>query len=148
MPVYASNDKAKFDYQILETIEAGILLAGHEVKAIKNGKASIKGAYVKILGGEAYLVGANVAPYQANNVPKDYDMQRSRKLLLKKSELNYLMGKSNEAGFTLVPVKLISKGNLVKLEIGVARGKKKYDKREAIKKRDVERDIKRLLSEK
>ena len=145
MPVYASNDKAKFDYTILETIEAGILLAGYEVKSIKTGKVSIKGSYVKILGGEAYLVGANVSVYQQNNVPKDYDMQRSRKLLLKKSELNYLVGKSNEAGFSLVPLKLVSKKNMIKLEIGIARGKKKYDKRETIKKRDTDRDIRRTI---
>ena len=139
MPIYATNPKAHFDYQIIETFEAGLSLAGQEVKSIKNGKVSLKGAYVKILNGEAWLLGAIVSPYQANNVPPDYDQQRNRKLLLKKSELQYLQTKSQEQGLTLVPIKVYSKKNLIKLEIGLARGKKKYDKREAIKKKEFER---------
>lgn len=143
MIVYAQNKRATFDFEILEKIEAGIELRGHEVKAIKAGKASIKGAYVKMLGGEAFLLGANVSPYQPKNVPKDYEPQRDRKLLLRKKELDYLMGKQKEKGLTLVPIKLYNKGGKVKLEIGVARGKKKYDKREAIKKRETERRLRR-----
>jgi len=139
MSIYATNPKAHFDYQIIETFEAGLSLAGQEVKSIKNGKVSLKGAYVKILNGEAWLLGAIVSPYQANNVPPDYDQQRNRKLLLKKSELQYLQTKSQEQGLTLVPIKVYSKKNLIKLEIGLARGKKKYDKREAIKKKEFER---------
>src|SRR3990167_5273880 len=139
MSTYATNPKAHFDYQILETFEAGLKLTGQEVKSIKNGKVSLKGAYVKILNGEAWLLGAIVSPYQANNVPPDYDQQRNRKLLLKKSELAYLQSKSQEQGLTLVPLKIYSKKNLIKLEIGLARGKKKYDKREAIKKKEFER---------
>ncbi len=149
MPEYAANPRARFDYEILETLEAGLVLAGHEVKAIKNGKVSIRGAYVRIIGNGGWLVGAVVSPYQPGNPPagglSDYDSQRSRKLLLKKSELKYLIGKSQERGLTLVPLRLYSKGNLVKLEIGVGRGKKKYDKREAIKKREFERKISRLV---
>ena len=145
MAIYAANPKAGFDYQILETFEAGLELAGHEVKSIKNGRVSIKGAYVKILNSEAWLMGAIVSPYQAGNVPADYDQQRSRRLLLKKSELQYLQTKSQEQGLTLVPLKIYSKNNLIKLEIGLARGKKKYDKRESIKKREFERKEKRGL---
>lgn len=137
--IFASNPKAGFDYNIIENFEAGLELAGQEVKSIKNGKVSIKGAYVKIINGEAWLLGAIVSPYQANNVPADYDQQRSRRLLLKKSEIKYLQGKTQEQGLTLVPLKIYSKNNLIKLEIGLARGKKKYDKREAIRKREFER---------
>ncbi len=142
---YATNDKARFDYEILETYEAGLVLIGQEVKAIRTGKASIKGTYVKILGNEAYLVGAHIAPYQPKNAPIDYDDQRSRKLLLEKKELKYLIGKTQEQGLTLVPLRLLDKHGLIKLEIGLARGKKKSDKREVIKKRDVERIIRRTL---
>lgn len=143
MKIYAINPKVGFDYEILEKLEAGLVLAGHEVKAVKNSKVSIKGAYVKILNREAWLVGAMISPYQLGNVPADYDGQRSRKLLVKKSELKYLIGKSQENGLTLVPIKLYDKHGLIKLEVAVARGKKKYDKRETIKKREVERKIRR-----
>jgi SsrA-binding protein len=133
-------------------MEAGLVLAGHEVKAIRNNKVSIHGAYVKIFGpstssgraSEAWLVGAIISPYQPGNVPVDYDSQRSRKLLLKKSELKYLIGKSQEKGLTLVPLKIFDAHGLIKLELGIARGKKKYDKRETIKKREEERKIRRL----
>ena len=145
MPTYATNPKAGFDYNIIETFEAGLELLGYEVKSIKNGKVSIKGAYVKILNGEAWLLGAIVSPYQASNVPPDYDQQRNRRLLLKKSELQYIQSKSQEQGLALVPVKIYSKKNLIKLEVGLARGKKKYDKRETIKKREFERKEKREL---
>mgnify|MGYP001612460962 FL=1 len=144
---YATNEKAHFDYRILEALEAGLVLAGHEVKSIKAGRCSIKGAYVKIMNGEAWLLGATVSPYQAGNVPPDYDQQRSRKLLLKKKELNYLMGKSQEKGLTLVPVKLYNKSGLVKLEVGVGQGKKKADKREKIIGREAQRKIERALKE-
>jgi len=141
---YASNDKARFDYEILEKLEAGLVLAGHEVKAVRNSKISIKGSYVKIFGDEAYLVGAIISPYQPGNAPADYDPQRSRKLLLKKSELKYLIGKSQERGLTLVPMKIFDAHGLIKLELGIGRGKKKYDKRETIKKREEERKIRRI----
>ncbi len=140
---FADNPKATFDYEILETVETGLVLLGHEVKAIRTGKASIKGSYVKILGGEAYLVGAQIAPYQTGNVGADYDPERSRKLLVKKSELEYLLGKSQERGLTLLPLRLYGQKGLVKLAVGIARGKKKYDKRESIKKREFERSLKR-----
>ena len=140
-----SNDKERFDYEILETLEAGVVLQGQEVKAIRTGKASIKGSYVKIFDNEAYLLGAQIAPYQPGNTPKDYDPQRTRKLLLKKSELKYLLGKSQERGLTLIPLKLYDHHGLIKLEIGVGKGKKKYDKREVTSKREVERTMRRAL---
>ena len=142
---YASNPKAGFDYEILETIEAGIILEGHEVKSIKTGKASIKGSYVKILDGIPYLIGAIIAPYQPANTPASYDPQRSRKLLLSKKEVSDLIGTSQASGTTLVPLKLYDKKGLIKLLVGIARGKKKYDKREIIKKKDVSRAKQRGL---
>lgn len=145
MEIYSSNEKARFDYEILDTLEAGVVLSGHEVKSIKKGSCSIKGAYVKILNKEAWLLGAIVSPYQAGNVPADYDSQRNRKLLLKKSQLKFLAEKSQEKGLTLVPIKLYNKNGLIKLEVGVCRGKKQRDKREKIIKRETQRDIERTL---
>ena len=132
---YANNPKAGFDYEILETIEAGIVLQGHEVKSIKTGKVSIKGSYVKILNEEAFLIGAVIPPYQPANTPKNYDPQRSRKLLLSRKEISKLIGNSQSSGLTLVPLKLYDKRGLIKLLVGIARGKKKYDKRETIHKK-------------
>ncbi|MBI4158055.1 MAG: SsrA-binding protein SmpB [Candidatus Yanofskybacteria bacterium] len=140
---YANNPKAHFDYEILETIEAGLVLEGHEVKSIKTGKASITGSYVKMVNGEPYLIGANISPYQPANMPADYDPQRSRKLLLSKKEISALTGTSQAHGLTLVPLKIYDKKGRLKLLIGIARGKKKYDKREAIKKKDVQRSKER-----
>lgn len=148
MPTYATNEKARFDYEILKTLEAGMVLTGQEVKSVRRGSASIRGAYVKMLGVEAWLLGATIPPYQAGNAPSDYDPQRSRKLLLKKSELKYLTGKSQERGLTLVPIKLYNKNGLIKLEIGIGRGKKKADKREKITKREVARKIERAIKSK
>lgn len=139
MAEFASNPKANFNYEILETIEAGLVLAGHEVKAIKTGKASIKGAYVKILNNEAFLIGATISPYQPINTPKDYDPQRSRKLLLSKKEISGLIGTAQAERTTLVPLKLYDKRGRIKLLVGIARGKKKHDKRETIKKKDIAR---------
>ena len=147
MAEYANNSKAGFDYEILETIEAGLVLKGHEVKSIKTGKASIKGSYVKIINEEPYLIGANISPYQPANTPKDYDPQRSRKLLLSKNEISALIGTSQAHGLTLIPLKIYGKKGRLKLLIGVARGKKKYDKREAIKKKDIARARQRGIEE-
>ncbi len=144
---YATNEKARFNYEILETLEAGVVLTGQEVKSVRRGSASIRGAYVKILGGEAWLLGATIPPYQTGNVPAGYDPQRSRKLLLKRAELKYLIGKSQERGLTLVPIKLYNKNGLIKLEIGMGRGKKKADKREKITKREVQRKIDRAIKQ-
>lgn len=148
MQIYATNEKARFDYEILETFEAGVVLTGQEVKSVKRGSVLIRGAYVKILGGEAWLLGATIPPYQIGNVLAGYDPQQSRKLLLKRSELKYLIGKSQERGLTLVPIKLYNKNGLIKLEIGIGLGKKKADKREKITKREVQRKIERAIKQK
>ena len=136
---YASNSKVGFDYEILETIEAGIVLEGHEVKAIKTGKASIKGSYVKIINEKAFLIGAAISPYQPANTPKNYDPQRSRKLLFSKKEIYDLVSTSQSKGTTLIPLKFYAKKGRIKLLVGIGRGKKKYDKRETIKKKDIAR---------
>ena len=139
------NKKVRFNYEVLEELEAGISLLGHEVKAIKAGKGSLLGAYVIVRGNEAFLVEADISPYQANNVPENYDQRRPRKLLLHKKELASLVGYEKEKGLTLIPLSLYNKGRKIKVAIGVVRGKKKHDKREAIKKRDTDRDIRRTL---
>ena len=144
---YANNPKAGFDYEILETLEAGIVLKGYEVKSVKTGKVSIKGSYVKILNGEPFLIGATISPYQVANITDDYDPQSSRKLLLSKKQISVLVGTSQTHGLTLVPLKLYEKKGRVKLLIGIARGKKKYDKRETIKKKDVARAKQRGFEE-
>jgi len=147
MAEYATNPKAGFDYEILETVEAGLSLEGQEVKSIKTGKASIKGAYVRIINNEAFLIGATIAPYQPANMLKEYDSQRSRKLLLSREEIDKFVSLSNSQGTTLVPLKLYDKKSRIKLLIGIAKGKKKYDKRETIKKKDVARAKQRGLTE-
>lgn len=139
MAEYANNPKVSFDYEILETIEAGLELKGHEVKSIKTGKISIKGSYVRIINNEAWLIGATISPYQIKNMPPDYNTQRSVRLLLTKKQISALIGTSQAHGLTLVPLKLYDKNNRIKLLIGIARGKKKYDKRESIKKKDIAR---------
>jgi SsrA-binding protein len=140
---YASNPKATHDYEILETMEAGLVLSGSEVKSIKTGKASIKGAYVKILRGAPYLVGAVIAPYQPGNMPEDYKDQADHKLLIKHSQLTSLIGLSKERGAALVPLKLYETRGLIKLQVGIARGKKSHDKRATIAKKDVARSKQR-----
>ena len=146
--VFAKNKRALFDYEILETFEAGIELRGWEVKAIKTGHISLKGAFVVIKNGEAWLLNANVPPYQPKNTPKDYHPSRTRRLLLTKRELKYLFGKTQEKGLTLVPLKVYNKKGKIKLEIGVAKGKRKPDKREAIKKRELKKEIEKMLKHK
>ncbi len=145
MKVFAENDKAYFNYEFLDKFEAGIALIGTEVKSIRQGKVSIKGSYVVINDGEAYLVGANIPPYQPKNAPPNYNPERSRKLLLEKKEIDSLIGKSKESGIALVPLKFYAKNDKIKLEFGIGKGKKKFDKREAIKKRDIKREIEREL---
>ncbi len=147
MADYATNPRARFDYEILETLEAGITLRGYEVKSIKTGRISIKGAYVRMIAGEPWLVGASMPPYQPGNVPPEYKEQADRKLLLSRSQIASLIGLAQSHGITLVPLRLYDKKGMIKLEIGVARGKKKYDKRESIKKKDTERARMRGMSE-
>ena len=147
MAVFAQNKKARFDYEILETFQAGIVLIGTEVKAIKTGHISIKGSYVVIKDNEFFLIGANIPPYQPKNAPKDYEPERLRKLLLTKSEIKHLVGKIKQKGLTLVPLKVYTVKGKVKITFGIGKGKKKYDKRETIKKRDFDREKSRALKE-
>lgn len=146
MNIYAQNKKAGFDYQVLEKYEAGLVLQGQEVKSIKTGHMHLSGSYVVIKNGQPELIGAKVPPYQPKNTPADYNPEQSRKLLLNKKEIDYLMGKVNERGFSLIPLKVYEQHGRIKLEFALAKGKKKFDKKEEIKKRDVNREINRFLS--
>jgi SsrA-binding protein len=134
------NKKARYNYELLESFEAGLKLLGTEVKAVKAGRISLEGAYVLVRGGEAFLVNAAIPAYQAKNAPSGFDERRVRKLLLTQKELSYLQGKSQEKGLTLLPIRVYTvRGNL-KVEVCLARTKKKWDKRDALKKRAIERD--------
>lgn len=143
MAVFIDNRKAHFNYEVLDTYEAGIELLGLEVKSIKEGRATLAGAFGAVRGGEVYLLGMQIPPYQVANTPKDYDQTRTRKLLLGKKEIKKLTEIDNKKGLTIIPLSLYSKGRLIKLELGVVRGKKVYDKRETIKRRDLDREISR-----
>ncbi len=135
--------KARFNYEFLETLDAGVQLLGGEVKSLKGKHGSLEGAHISIRGGEAYLVGANIPPYQPKNMPEGYDPTRVRRLLLTKKEISELVGKEHQGGITIVPTKIFLKNNKIKIGIAVVRGKKKYDKRESIKRREDERSIRR-----
>ncbi len=141
----SENRKARFDYEILDTYEAGVELKGFEVKAVKAGKMRIAGAFAIVRGGEIWLLNAEIDPYQKGNVPPDYDPARTRRLLLKREEITELTGRIKERGLTLLPLRVYNKGNLVKIELGLGRGKRGPDKRETIKKREVSREIRRNL---
>ena len=139
------NKKVNFNYELLEKYTAGLELLGTEVKAIKTGHGSLEGAHVIIRAGEAFLVGATIPPFQPANTPEDYDPTRTRRLLLQKKELSELEKSLQTRGLTVVPISMYNKGRFIKLDLALARGKKKFDKRETIKKRDVERDLGRSL---
>ncbi len=143
MAHYAENRKARFNYEILEKYEAGIELLGSEVKSVRGGQMSLEGAFAIIRGGEAFLINANVPPYQAKNTPKDYDPVRNRKLLLTKKEIAELAGNEKNKSLTIVPISVYNKGRKIKVEIALVKGKKKFDKRETLKKRDTDREIRR-----
>jgi SsrA-binding protein len=147
MKILAQNKKASFDYEILKKFEAGISLVGQEVKSLREGKINLAGTYVVVKGEEVFWVGAKIPPWQPQNVPLGYKEGRNRKLLLKKSEIKYLLGKSKQKGLTLVPLKLYTRGRWIKLEFGICRKKKKADKREILKKKAVEREVQRTLKE-
>lgn len=153
MPTLAYNKRAKFDYEILDSYEAGLVLHGYEVKSIKTGHISLKGSFVTVKRGnkklpEFILTNAHIPLYQKASTITEYDPERPRKLLLKKKQIEHLVGKKNEQGLTLVPLKIYTKHNKIKLEFGVGKGKKKHDKRETIKKRDVDRKIRSLTKQK
>ena len=143
MAHYAENRKAHFNYEIMEKYEAGIELLGVEVKSVRGGQMSLEGAFVIIRGSEAFLINANIPPYQVKNSPKDYDPLRNRKLLLTKKEINELAGSEKNKSLTIVPISVYNKNRKIKVEIALVKGKKKFDKRETLKKRDTDREIRR-----
>lgn len=146
MPSLAYNKRANFDYELLEKYEAGLVLLGHEVKSVKTGHVSLQGAFVVFRkterkNPELYLINAHIPLYKKASTVKNYDPERPRKLLVKKNEIKHLLGKKQEQGLTLVPLKIYTKHNFVKLEFAVGRGRKKFDKRELIKKREADKRI-------
>ena len=138
----AKNPVARHNYIITDTLEAGIVLTGTEIKSIRNGKVNLKDSYAGIKNGEAYIYSMHISPYEKGNI-FNKDPLRVRKLLLHKSEINKLIGKTKEKGMAIVPLKVYFKGSLVKVEIGLAKGKKLYDKRQDIAKKDVKRENER-----
>lgn len=152
MPALAVNKRASYDYEILEDFEAGLVLAGYEVKAAKAGQVSLKGSHVVFKLNEkgqpqAYLLNAHISRYRLAGAIGDYEPTRSRRLLLKRKQLDYLYGRTSAEGLTVVPLKLYTKDSLLKLAIALVRGKKKFDKRQAIKERDWERKRRTLTKQ-
>jgi len=140
--VVASNRKAYHDYHIDQKYEAGIVLAGTEIKSVRAGQINLRDSYVQIRNGEAWLMSAHIAPYN-HAARENHEPRRPRKLLLHKREIARLAGKAQEKGFTIIPLRIYLKGNKAKVEIALAKGKRQYDKREAIAKRDSERHMQR-----
>ncbi|MDD4990261.1 MAG: SsrA-binding protein SmpB [Candidatus Pacebacteria bacterium] len=145
MQTLAENKKAFFDYEILEKYQAGIVLTGQEVKSIKGGRISLAGSFVVLKDSEVFLLNADVPPYQPNNLREEYNQKRSRKLLLQKSEINELIGKSRQKGLTMVPLRVYNHKSKIKVEFAIVKGKRKVDKREKIKNREADREIERTI---
>lgn len=143
--IISENRKAFFDYHILETYEAGIVLKGNEVKSLRIGAVNLRDSFARGEKGEIWLYGMHISPYKFSR-REEVDPLRKRKLLLKKSEIKKLIGRTSEKGLALIPTKLYFFKNYAKIEIGVAKGKKQYDKRETIKKKDLDRDMQRELT--
>ncbi len=143
----SENKKAFFDYEILESYEAGISLLGQEVKSLKHRGVNLAGTFVFIKGEEAFWVGANISPWQPKNIGGNFNPKRDRKLLLKKSEIKHLLGKTRKTGLVLIPLKVYLKGKFIKMEIGLAKKRKKVSKKEMIKKREIEREMQREAKE-
>lgn len=143
MTNYAENRKVYFNYEIIEKYEGGIELLGSEVKSVRGGRMSLEGSFVIVRGGECFLVNANIPPYQVNNTPKEYDPLRNRKILLTKKEIRELADSSDSKSLTIVPISVYNKDRKIKISIGIAKGKKKFDKRETIKKRETDRETRR-----
>jgi SsrA-binding protein len=141
--IIAKNKKARFDYHILDTFEAGIVLKGYEVKSIRQGKVSLSDAFAQVVGGEVYLFNMHISPYE--KAADILDSKRDRKLLLSKNEIRKIEGKLKNEGLTLVPLELYFKKNLVKVSLAVVKGKKKYEKRDKIIKKEQKREIKKYL---
>ena len=144
MKIVCQNKKAFHDYSIEETMEAGIQLLGTEVKSLRDGKANLKDSYVLVKDSEAFLFNCHISPYSHGNI-MNHDPVRTRKLLLHKKEIAKLQGKAVQKGYSLIPLKIYFKGSHAKVEVGLARGKKTYEKRESIKKREADREIERAM---
>jgi SsrA-binding protein len=144
MKIITQNKKAFHDYSIEETLEAGILLQGTEVKSLREGKANLRDSYVIVKDGEVFLLNCHISPYSHGNI-MNHDPLRTRKLLLHRREITKLQGKAAQKGYSLIPLKLYFKNSHVKVEVGLARGKKQYEKRETIKKREADREIERAM---
>jgi len=145
MATFADNRKVLFDFEILEKFAAGLELLGTEVKSVRAGKMNLRGSFITVRGGEAFLVNSDIPPHQPKNAPQEYDAGRPRKLLVSKKEIAQLRDVEATKGLTIVPLSAYNKGRFLKLDIAIGRGKKKFDKRQSIKKRDVEREISRKL---
>ena len=145
MPVLAENKKAFFDYEILETLEAGLVLTGQEVKAVRDGHISLKGSYAIVTNGECWLLNAHISPYKKAGPLVGYDPTHSRKLLLHKKELTSLVRTLQQKRLTLSPLRVYTKGRRIKVALGLARGKRLYEKRDTMRKREVAREIGRSL---
>lgn len=142
--IICKNNKARFNFEIEDTLEAGIVLVGSEVKSLRNGKANLSDAYGKFRAGELFLLDAHISPYTQSN-RLNHEPLRERKLLLHKRQLKKLIGKVTERGYSLIPLKLYFKNGKVKVDLALARGKKTFDKREAIKKKDQRRELERMV---
>ncbi len=139
------NKKAYFDYEVLEKFTAGVELFGFEVKSVRARQGSLEGSFVTVRGGEVYLMHATIPPFQPNNTPKNYEPVRNRRLLLTKKEIVLLANTENKKGLTIIPLSMYNSGRKIKLEIAIARGKKQFDKRDSIKKRESNREILREM---
>ena len=144
MKIISQNRKAYHDYHIEDTLEAGIALSGTEVKSLRDGRANLKDSYVIVKGGEAYLLNCHISPYSHGNI-MNHEPLRTRKLLLHRKEIDRLRGKIEAKGYTLIPLKLYFKGSFAKVEIGPARGKKFFEKRDTIKEREARREIEKAI---
>ncbi len=145
MPNYAENRKARYDYDVLESFEGGLVLTGQETKSVRGGRAKLQGSFLKLLSGQLWLIGAHIAPYEKASHLESYDPTRSRKVLVRQSELHYFAGKIQEKGLTLVPFSFYPKGRRIKVSFALCRGKKTHNKRETLKQRDLERSTRRIL---
>ena len=145
--IISTNKRVYFDYQILETYEAGIELRGFEVKAIKTGRINLAGSYAIIKNSQLWLLNADIPAYQPKNAPADYDSKRTRRLLFKSEEIKNLIGQVKTKGLTLLPLKVYTRNRRIKIEIGLAKSRKKFDKRELIKKREAQRQIQEKIRE-
>lgn len=145
MPTLAENRRARFEHETLDTIEAGLVLNGQEVKSIRAGRAHLTGAFVTVHGEELWLTNAAIPPWQMKNAPPDYDERRPRKLLVHRNEIASLIGRIKAQGLTAVPLTFYTRGRCIKVKIGIVRYRKKADRREVIKKREAEREVRRTL---